>query len=904
MSKVDKINRRIMVVLGVLFLIVLFSRSIVNFITNYLWFKNVDFLSIFTVQVVTRFAVFIPVFVLLTIGFKIYLGRLFVKYASLGKVIFTETQNKMNRRVSLVVSLFISAYFSLTVTQDMWFKILEFLNRTSFGEVDPIFGKDISFYVFTLPFLNSLLVNAIIVIALFILTTLLFYIVMPRFYPPAEGSLYDINEISARPNLNSIFRKDLVRYGLRKVAVFGVFFFILLGFYFYLKGFFLMYSSRGVAYGASYTDIHVTLLSYRALTVLALVSAPIFAYSILKNKRKIMVVIPALMVFIFVGSTVVALVVQQLVVEPDEINKEREYLEYNIEHTQAGFNIDAVETFDFEVETSLTYQDILDNTETISNIRINDGRPLKQTFNQIQVIRLYYDFNDVDIDRYMINGEYTQVFISGRELNRNKLIDSAQTWLNTHLKYTHGYGLVMAPVNKVTEEGQPQLIFQNVPPITTSDLELTRPEIYFGELTNDYIIVNSNEDEFDYPSGSDNKETRYQGSAGIELGALNRVLFSIRESSLKMLFSSNITGDSRIIINRNIRERITKLAPFIEFDQNPYLVINEENGRLYWIIDGYSVSRQYPYSQTYLFNGQYVNYIRNSVKAVVDAYNGDVSFYVYDEEDPLLSTYSQIYPEVFKDKSEMPQTLSAHVKYPQDYFNLQGQVYRTYHVENPVVFYNGEDVWDVSNEKFMDNVQQIESNYVMFRLPGEDRAEFSVILPYTPKEKPNMTSLLVGRSDGEEYGKMLIYRFPKDKTIEGPMMIESRIDQDSTISPQFTLWGQEGSSVLRGNVIVVPIGDSLLYVEPIYLQADNENSIPEMKRVIVAYNNRIVMENNLDDALRTLFNQADLPTFTPTEDNSQLDELRTRFNELKRYVDELETIINELIESETGEAAE
>ncbi|MCK5763421.1 MAG: UPF0182 family protein, partial [Clostridiales bacterium] len=395
---------------------------------------------------------------------------------------------------------------------------------------------------------------------------------------------------------------------------------------------------------------------------------------------------------------------------PDEISKEREFLEYNINHTQYGFGINDVETIDFDVSRNLTYEDIKNNNETIGNIRINDARPLKQTFNQIQVIRLYYDFYDVDIDRYHINGEYTQVFVSARELNSEKLIDSAQTWLNMHLKYTHGYGVVMAPVNKVTKEGQPELIFKNIPPITETELKIEKPEIYFGELTNEYIIVNTKEKEFDYPSGSDNKEIIYSGNAGITLGPLNRALFSIRENSLKMLVSTNITSDSRIIINRNIRERVQKLAPFIVFDNNPYITLNESNGKLYWIVDGYSVTSQYPYSQTYIFNGRDVNYVRNSVKAVVDAYNGDVQLYVYDEEDPLLKTYSKIYKEIFKPKEDMPEELKGHVKYPQDYFNLQGEVYRRYHVSNPMVFYNGEDVWDVSNEKFMDNIQKIESN--------------------------------------------------------------------------------------------------------------------------------------------------------------------------------------------------
>ncbi len=895
MDKRERLNKKIIIIFLGILLIVIFSRTIVNFITDYIWYKNIDYLSIFTVKIFTKIAIFIPLLILLFVGLNQYLKRLMKKYLLLGKVLLTEMQTKSIKKFTFWLPIIISFYFSLIITQSLWYKTLHFLNKTSFNQLDPIFGKDISFYVFTLPFLNSLLINSIVIVSLFIVITIIFYIAMAKFYPPEEGSLYDYNEISQRPNISSIFRKDLVKYGLRKVAAFGLLFFLLFAYYFYLKGFYLMYSARGVAYGASYTDINITLLAYRIIMIVSLIGAPLFAYSVLNNKRKIIVIIPSLIILVFVVMTGVAFVVQQLVVEPDEISKEREFLEYNINHTQYGFGIHDVETIDFDVSRNLTYEDIKNNTETIGNIRINDARPLKQTFNQIQVIRLYYDFYDVDIDRYHINGEYTQVFVSARELNPEKLIDSAQTWLNMHLKYTHGYGVVMAPVNKVTKEGQPELIFKNIPPITETELKIEKPEIYFGELTNEYIVVNTKEKEFDYPSGSDNKEIIYSGNAGITLGPLNRALFSIRENSLKMLVSTNITSDSRIIINRNIRERVQKLAPFIVFDNNPYITLNESNGKLYWIVDGYSVTSQYPYSQTYIFNRRDVNYVRNSVKAVVDAYNGDVQLYVYDEDDPLIKTYSKIYKEVFKPKEDMPEELKGHVKYPQDYFNLQGEVYRRYHVSNPMVFYNGEDVWDVSNEKFMDNVQKIESNYVMFRLPDEEKAEFSVILPFTPKEKPNMTSLLVGRSDYENYGKMLIYRFTKDRTIDGPMMIESRIDQDSTISPQFTLWGQEGSSVLRGNVIVVPIEDTLLYIEPIYIQADNKNAIPEMKRVIVAYNDKIVMEENLDDALKRVFDVIIEEEIEYTEDSEVLNELLRRYDELKNSMDELEEIINQII---------
>jgi len=898
MKQQEKINKKVIAIIAVVFAVALFFGVIVNFATEFLWFRNVGFLSVFTVGIITKLLIFFPIMLLLCIVLNIYIKRLFGKYSKLGEVVYSDKQKKTNKTITLIFSVIFSMYYALIVTQEIWFKLLEFINRTQFNIADPIFGKDISFYVFTLPFLNSLLGYVILLIVSFIIITVLFYLLMPRIYAPAEGSLYDYNEIAARPNLKSIFRKDLVKYGLKKLAVLGFSFFVLLGFYFYLKGFYLMYSSRGIAFGASYADINVTLLGYRAIIIIALIGAPIFFYGIMKGKKVLMFIVPILIAAVFVVSSVTALVVQQLVVEPDEINKEREYIEYNIDFTQNGFNLHDVETIDFDITQDLTYEDILDNVETIGNIRINDARPLKQTLNQIQVMRLYYEFNDVDIDRYYINGKYTQVFISARELNSERLSESAQTWINKHLKYTHGYGVIMAPVNEVSSSGQPQLIVKNIPPISTVGMEITRPEIYFGELANDYIVVNAEEKEFDYPSGSDNKETLYSGTAGINLTWFNRVLFSIRENSMKMFLSSNVTADSKIIIYRDIKKRVEKLAPFIEFDKNPYIVLNETDGKLYWIIDGYSITSNYPYSQIYAFNNKRVNYIRNSVKAVVDAYNGDVQLYVYDSEDPILKTYSKIYPEIFTDKDNMDEGLKVHVKYPQDYFNLQGEIYKKYHVDNPMVFYNGEDMWDISNEKFMEDVQRIESNYVMFKLPNEDKAEFSLILPYTPREKPNMTSLFVGRSDGEHYGKLLLYRLPKDKTIDGPMMIESRIDQDSTISPQFTLWGQEGSSILRGNVIVVPINNSILYVEPIYIQADNKNAIPEMKRVIIVYKNKIVMEENLKDALLELF--SDEIGYVPSEDigNTLVDELQNRYYKLLEDIKGLEEIINQLIDQQ------
>ena len=471
----------------------------------------------------------------------------------------------------------------------------------------------------------------------------------------------------------------------------------------------------------------------------------------------------------------------------------------------------------------------------------------------MQAIRLYYNFNGVDIDRYNIDGKYTQVFLSARELNQENL--QTKTWINKHLKYTHGYGVALSPVNAIAPDGQPELLIKDIPPVTDVDLEIKRPEIYFGESTNDYIIVNTDEMEFDYPEGSDNKQTMYEGTAGIELKGLNRLLFAIKEKSYKLLISKNINRDSRIIKHRNINKRIRKIAPFIEYDENPYIVVNQQDGKLYWIIDGYTVSERYPYSKPFSEESN-MNYIRNSVKVVVDAYNGDVKYYVFDEEDPIIRTYMKIFPDLFSNKSEMPDGLMEHTKYPTTLFNIQAEIYKNYHVENPMVFYNEEDLWDIAQEKYMGEVQYVEPIYQMFRLPDADKLEFLLTIPYTPKTKPNMTSLLVARNDGEDYGKLLLYKFPKGRTIQGPMMIESRIDQNTEISEQLTLWSQEGSKVLRGNVIIVPIENSLLYVEPIYLEADSENSFPEVKRVIVAFEDKIVMERSLEEALDRIFGKS------------------------------------------------
>ena len=903
--RINKSKGKNKILISVVFIIILFLsflRTLVNFITDYQWFVKNNFKETFLVSIFTQVKIFLPLFIVMFLILSLYLMRFLKRYYKYGNVEKNEGEEKIIKKFINISSAIISAYMAFNISRNLWTKFLYFFKGNDFNILDPIFSRDIGFYIFKLPILREFLGYIIYFLGILILITLGFYVLMLKVKENAE--IKDEEEVPIytryrRIDLSKIFTGSFYSIALRKIAVIGGIIFLLIGANYFLKGFELMYSPRGVAYGASYTDVHVSLFFYRIILALSLVTAVLFSYGILKNKKKISILGPILMTSAILISAGTALVVQQLVVEPDELSKEKEYLEYNIEFTQKAFNLDKVTIKDFPAEQELNSSVIERNRDTVDNIRVNDYRPLQQTYNQIQGIRLYYGFGDVDLDRYYIDGKYSQVFISPRELDINKLDEEARTWLNTHIKFTHGYGVVMSPVNKVTKEGQPELLIKNIPPVTESNLNVLRPEIYFGEMTNNYIIVGTKEDEFDYPAGSDNAYNRYEGNAGISLNGFNRILYSYRMGSMKMLVSNVLTNESKIVFYRNIKERVERIAPFILYDDNPYPVIDEEDGKLYWVIDGYTYSNDYPYSQPVEFLGKNVNYLRNSVKVVIDAYEGSTKFYRYDENDPMLNTLDDIFSDLFVSSDEMPETIKSHIKYPQDYFNIQSKVYKNYHVENPIVFYNGEDIWDIANEKYMDGIQTIESNYVMFKLPDGKMEEFALLLPYTPREKANMTSVLVARNDGEQYGKLFLYKFSKDKTIQGPMMIESRIDQDSTISPQFTLWGQEGSNVLRGNVIVVPIEDALLYVEPIYLQADNENSLPEMKRVVISYKDKIIMENDLETAIEKMFGNQSEEKFNEgtSDDNtveSLLNKINSLFNESKDNMEQLEVLIKEL----------
>jgi uncharacterized membrane protein (UPF0182 family) len=904
---VEKKKRRfgLKAVLVILVLLALLIFSMVGYITDFLWFKELGYVSVFFKKLVTQLEIGIPTFVVVTVLTFIYLKVLKRGYYKKIETNSPDGHRTLNG-VTGVLSLVMGVIVTYMAVNSLWFRALQYFNSTDFGIQDPLFSQDISFYTFKLDFItqvNSMLIGVLVA---FLAITLVYYIIListraPRVFepgqePPEEETYSDNAGAGQGPFRNTdafgpfgqIFGqmgksfgggtrrrkpgKQLDNENLRELMsiasvqliIVGVIFFLMLAVNFYLKQYSLLFGSTGAVYGAGFTDVNITLWMYRILMGLALLGVVVFAVGIARKKFKLILTIPVVMIFVGLMGGVTGMLVQNFIVSPDEINKESKYLERNIEYTQYAYNLDDVDIRPFAASNDLTAEDIKNNEATISNIRINDYEPAEKFYNQTQSIRQYYSFNDVDVDRYMVNGDYTQTFLSAREIDETKI---STTWLNTHLKYTHGYGVTLSRVDKITASGQPDMLIDSIPPISkVPEIAITRPEIYFGELTNNYIIINTDEDEFDYPQGDTNAYARYEGSAGIKMNLFNKALFAIRERSLKLLVSSNIDGDSRIIINRNIEKRIQKIMPYLTYDSDPYMVIGD--GKLYWIIDAYTTSSKYPYSQPYNASTR-MNYVRNSVKVVVDAYNGNVDYYIVDKEDPIAATFQKIYPKLFKDMEDMPESLKAHLRYPNNIFQIQAQIYERYHMNDVKVFYQNEDLWQIANEIYGTQERAMTPNYYILSLPGERNEEFINSIPYTPKDKRNMTGLLIARNDGDNYGKMVLLQLPKSKIIYGPMQIEAQIDQNPEISKEFSLWNSSGSTYSRGNLFIIPIEDSLLYVEPVYLEATN-SSIPEVKRVIVAYGDQIAYEPTLAAALDSLFGDGTGPDPGPDPDDPDL----------------------------------
>lgn len=846
-------RKRILTVLFVALVAVLaLARWGAGLYTDWLWYGSLQFQNTFLTIILSEIGLKIAVgavfFALLLINLLPTKSKL-IKAANTSRMIEDEAHviNLYNSPLSqyaksgpilavyTLISLVMAFFVGTAVTGD-WVILQKFLHPTDFGIVDPIFNKDIGFYVFKLPFyefIYRLVVWSIILIAFWVAMA---YFVADRAAGQVKGFL----------------GSDAARFHLSALAAV---FFLARAFGYQLQQYNLLNMHNNIAYGPGYTAIHANLLAYKILFYVSIIIALVIIINVFMKRFRLVVysIASLVLVSVLVGG-VYPIFVQKFYVVPNELNRERPYIKNSIKYTRLAYNLDQVEKKPFPAGKTLTAKDIQQNRDTVDNIRLWDYRPLQQTYAQIQEMRTYYELKNIDVDRYMINGQYRQLMLASRELNQEQLPENAKTWVNMKLKYTHGYGVVASPVNEVTSEGMPQLMIKDIPPVSNIDIKVERPEIYFGESTDNYVIVNTKADEFDYPQGEDNAYARWQGNTGVRAGSvLRRALFALTLGDYKMLLSGEITGDSQVLYYRNINQRVLKIAPFLEYDQDPYMVVAD--GKLYWLWDAYTVTDKFPYSEP--FNGGQ-NYIRNSVKVVVDAYTGTVRFYVADEKDPLIKTYQGIFPGMFRPLSEMPEELRRHIRYPQDMFMVQAEKYMTYHMEDPEVFYNKEDKWNLPLEVFGTKEQQMEPYYTIVKLPGEKEPEFIQIMPFTPHNKINMISWLAGRSDGENYGKLLLYEFPKQELVYGPSQVEARINQDSYISQQITLWSQRGTSVIRGNLLVIPIKDSLLYVEPLYLQAE-QSKMPELRRVIVAHGDKIVMEPTLAQALERIFGQGTMP---------------------------------------------
>jgi len=747
---------------------------------------------------------------------------------------------RLVRRLALPAALAFALFLALAVSTD-WMPVLQFLHQTPFGVTDPVFGRDLAYYVFTLPIVTGVLAILTVLVTLSLL---------------ACGALYALRgdvvfyrrtvtiEPSARLHLALLIAAMFVLTALR------IFFVRLPG---------TLYSTTGPLFGASFADLHGRLIGLRIAGVAAILGT-VLVLAALRSKRPGRTALLAVASYFGVsllGVVVYPAIVQKVVVAPNELSKEMPQLRRHIDATRRAWGLDSVLVRDLSGEARLTERDIQANRPTIDNVRLWDRDPLLQTFGQLQEIRTYYDFVSVDDDRYVVDGRYRQVMLSPRELNSASL--PTRTFINERLTFTHGMGLTLGPVNEVTEEGLPVLFIKDLPPASAVSLAVKRPEIYFGELTDDWVFANTGQQEFDYPSGDENIFGTYKGNGGVVVGGLlRRLVLAAYFRSLKVLLSSDITSASRAMYIRNIRQRAHTALPFLIFDADPYMVI-DGGGRLRWILDAYTATTRYPYAQP-LSNG--INYMRNSVKVVIDAYDGSVTAYQADSADPLVRTFAKIFPGIFHPLDSMPADLRAHLRYPEDLFHVQTELYGTYHMAEPDIFYHREDQWQKPVLSIAPERPDPFLRHMVMRLPEEKQAEFILMVPFTPRGKDNLASWMVARNDGAHYGELVVYRFPKQSLVFGPTQIVNRINQDTEIARQIALWDQGGSQVIRGNLLVIPIEESLIYVMPLYLRAQG-GRIPELKRVVVAYQNRVVMEETLDAGLAQLFGGPGAATRAP-----------------------------------------
>ncbi|MBI1820100.1 MAG: UPF0182 family protein [Nitrospirae bacterium] len=821
----------------------LFSGDLISLYVNSLWFSEIHYEQVFSKTLFTEIqlgSVFGILFFLLIYPNLLWVNRFKTTrpWGMWESQLNTPPFNLLKNYFPLAILLvsFAGGVLSGVQGSSEWKSFLLLSNPSSFGRPDPLLGIDLGFFVFKLPFITFLQHWFTVSILTILAFVVLFYIFK-------EG-------IRVNPQGFSIDQKPL-----QHISILIALFFLVLAWGYQLDIYNLVYSRRGIVYGAVYADIYTRLPVLKFLTLLSLLASVLMIVSSFRKGYGIpLAVIGTVVAVQFLGGSILPDLVQRFKVAPNEIVMERPYIERNIENTRFGYNLNKIEVKEFPAADNLNKEVLSKHETTLKNVRLWDHAPLAVTYRQLQQIRPYYDFVDVDNDRYWINGEYRQITLSPRELTYKNL--PIRNWINEHLTFTHGYGVSLGPVNRISKEGLPEFFIKDIPPVSTIPLKITRPEIYFGEIPNEYVFVHSKAKEFDYPSGDSNVYTTYQGKGGVSLSSLGqKLVFAAYFGSLKILLSNDLTADSRIMYFRNVQERVSRLVPFITLDQDVYLVITDE-GRLVWMLDGYTTTSMIPYSQPVAGFG---NYIRNAVKITVDAYDGSILLYMSDPEDPIIQSYAKIFPGLFLPLEKMPKDLRSHIRYPVDMFNLQAYLYSTYHMKDPQIFYNKEDLFNIPKK----GDRAMEPYYTIMKLPHENKEEFVLLNSFTPSKRDNMIAWLAARSDEPNYGKLIMYLFPKQKLIYGPRQVEARIDQDAFISQQLSLWNQRGSQVIRGSLLVIPIEDSLLYIEPLYLAAE-AGSLPELRRVIVAYGNQLVMEENLETALQSLFGKKPAPESPPS----------------------------------------
>ncbi len=846
---------RILLFLAVVVAILMCSRTALSYYVDALWFGSLDYSDVFWKTLSLEWVVFAgfagATFLLLYGTFLVlkraHLGDLpSTQMIIIGGQPLTLPIRPILGSLSLIVSLGIALVTGASMMTE-WPTLARFwyASRTSGGISDPVLGKPLSFYLFTLP-AWEVVVGWLTTLAVMTVAAALFFFFLSGGSRVLERRL---RSYTAPP--------------WRGICFASAFLLLVLSMRTYIGRYERIFADHTIFSGATYLDAHVVLKGMLIVSFALFLGAIVAGVSAVVSPRGgwlVAAILPAAVCFFALQG--VSWYVGSFIVKPNELVREQPYIGYNIGLTRQAYGLNRVSQREFSAQTSVEAADAANNQATLQNIRLWDWRALQDTLRQIQEIRTYYDFPDIDIDRYEIGGSIRQVMLATRELSVDKLPESSRNWINEKLIYTHGYGVTMNPVNGFTPEGLPTLLLSNMPvQSTVPDLQLTRPEIYFGELTNTDVYVKTRQKEFNYPQGEANSLTSYEGNGGIVLGGfLRRILLALDRGDLaKLPFSDDVSSESRLLMRRNVRDRVAALAPFLTYDTDPYIVVGND-GRLSWIMDAFTTSETYPYSRHYSLDGEVINYARNSVKVVIDAYDGTTTFYVFDPDDPIITAYRRIFPSLFKDAAAMPAAVHKHVRYSEQLLKLQAEVYGLYHMTDPEMFYNREDLWTPATEAAVDQrgertTQPIEPNFVLMKLPGESGVEFVDILPFTPANRNNLIGWIAGRSDGPHYGAAVVYNFPKTKLVDGPLQVEARIDQNAQLSGQLTLWNQQGSHVRRGNLLVIPTGSALLYAEPIYLQAER-SPMPELRLVVLALQDRLAYGPTFESAMAGLFGGA------------------------------------------------